>query len=512
MIMSEPRSTYEVFPEDVLERALQWMENGSEVVLARITDVTGGGIRPPGALMAISSSGASSGYLSGGCVDADVVARAQSCVGRSETVQLRYGLGSPFVDLPLPCGGSIGIELIPIRSAVKIFDVVRRLQNRRPGTLALPQDINPEISSEDAGEVLELIPKLKLRIAGRGADCLALAHHARISGYSVHLQLPDSEDIEKSKALGIERIDHLKSVDHLPPEDDDPRTAFVLMFHDRHWEAPLLKQALDGQAFYIGAVGSHRTHERRKPALLGMGCTPDDLERIHAPIGMIPSCRDASALATSILAEILHHEGGDKGANQSAPAALLLAAGQSSRFEDGDKLLAEIDGRPILEHACRVIKGQHTAAKLAVHGPGQSRRVDIAKSEGWAVIENAASAAGQSTSLRLGIQALAANPAVDSVLVLLGDMPFVPSEHIQALKNAMEPGVSAVMTISNGICQPPAMFRRETFDQLMTVSGDRGAATIFKSLENTCTVELSPEFSRDIDTVQDLNERETVNG
>ena len=89
MIMSEPRSTYEVFPEDVLERALQWMENGSEVVLARITDVTGGGIRPPGALMAISSSGASSGYLSGGCVDADVVARAQSCVGRSETVQLR---------------------------------------------------------------------------------------------------------------------------------------------------------------------------------------------------------------------------------------------------------------------------------------------------------------------------------------------------------------------------------------------------------------------------------------
>jgi xanthine dehydrogenase accessory factor len=77
------------------------------------------------------------------------------------------------------------------------------------------------------------------------------------------------------------------------------------MFHDHDWEAALLKQALASDAFYIGALGSARAHDARCQSLLDLGLFAAQIERIHGPIGIIPSMHDASSLAISVLAEII---------------------------------------------------------------------------------------------------------------------------------------------------------------------------------------------------------------
>ena len=77
------------------------------------------------------------------------------------------------------------------------------------------------------------------------------------------------------------------------------------MFHDHDWEPQILIQALAGPAFYIGAMGSERTHNMRQQALIERGIAAKDIARIEGPIGLIPSMRDANLLALSTLAQIV---------------------------------------------------------------------------------------------------------------------------------------------------------------------------------------------------------------
>ena len=105
--------------------------------------------------------------------------------------------------------------------------------------------------------------------------------------------------------VGFDRVDHLTDLSSPPEVTDDKWTALVLMFHDHDWEYALLEQALKGNAFYIGAMGSIRTHQDRCEMLKDKGVSPEDIARIHGPIGIIPTMRDANLLALSTLAEIV---------------------------------------------------------------------------------------------------------------------------------------------------------------------------------------------------------------
>jgi xanthine dehydrogenase accessory factor len=103
------------------------------------------------------------------------------------------------------------------------------------------------------------------------------------------------------------KTQHLIDPSNPPLTADDARTAFVCLFHDHDWEAALLQQALAGPAFYIGAMGSKRTHHTRCQTLAELGVSPQGIARINGPIGLIGSQRDARLLALSILAEILQY-------------------------------------------------------------------------------------------------------------------------------------------------------------------------------------------------------------
>ena len=296
--------------QDVLGQLKTWQESGQDCALVIVVETQGGAVRAPGALLAINPD-ESIGYISGGCIDADVIMQArQACVDGAPR-RVRYGAGSPFVDLPLPCGGVIIVQIIPNPDPDQISLAHHVLAGR--GQLCLALTESPEIrvvknSAETPAEAalcFRYAPKLRLRIAGRGADALALAKMSDAAGYDTLVQLLDEDDIAAAQSAGIQNVQGLETASDLAPSDDDSWSAFVLLFHDQDWEIPLLQQALSGPAFYIGAVGSRTTHEKRCAALRATNCSEQEIQRVKGPIGLVPSLRDASFLAISILSEII---------------------------------------------------------------------------------------------------------------------------------------------------------------------------------------------------------------
>ena len=284
-------------PQDVLQVALDMMNRGKKVCLAVLVDSMGGAVRNPGALMAIDHSGDFAGYLSGGCIDADVVSQAVTALEDGHGKLLRYGQGSPFPDILLPCGGSLDIAVDTNLNKPAIMVALEKLKSRKRCQI--------DINMPDRKFTINLIPKLKLRIAGRGADAIALARLSKSLGIDCRFQSPDEECCKEATQAGIQSVEQLVTPNHLPKSHDDAYTAFVLMFHDREWEVPLLVETFRGNAFYIGAVGSRRTHESRCAELKNVGCDESQIRRIFGPIGLIPSMRDASMLAISAMSEIV---------------------------------------------------------------------------------------------------------------------------------------------------------------------------------------------------------------
>ncbi len=259
------------------------MNTDEPCALVCVTAITGGSMRAKGALMAVTPS-KTAGYISNGCVDGDIIFQARN----AETSQrLLYGEGSPFKDIELPCGGSIEVLIVPHPDRAHLRAFFNKLERRQSAPLLLPNFDE------------EYKPKIRLRIAGRGAAALALARQAMQSDFEVHLQSPEKE------MTGYTRLDHLKDPVSPPAIHDDPWSAVIMMFHDHDWEGALLEQALKGEAFYIGAMGSRRTHENRLTMLEAKGIVPEVLARIRGPIGIIRSMRDANLLALSVLAEIV---------------------------------------------------------------------------------------------------------------------------------------------------------------------------------------------------------------
>lgn len=492
--MPPPNARYFEHAEDVLSQFLAWhASDGAALVM--ITGTHGGAVRDVGALMAVSATGAVAGYISGGCIDADVALQAMRALEIGQSRSLRYGAGSPFTDLPLPCGGAIELIIDPAPDIAAITACRERLQARKPAHLCL---------SAANGFKARYTPKLRLRIAGRGADCLALARLASASGIETVLQLRDGEDISHARQEGFEDAEALETPTALPANCDDPFTAFVLMFHDTDWEVPLLQQALDGAAFYVGAVGSARTHQRRTQQLLASGVAQPAVNRIRGPIGLIGSMRDASMLAVSAMAEIVEAYHIQKSNVLASTAVILLAAGQSTRFENGDKLLADLDGAPLLERSARLLQTVPCAARIAVTAPGQAERASILARHGWTIVENPVAKDGQSTSLRTGVEAARQTVGAASVMILLADMPGLSDAHLFEVATRHAEGYSAVMSEADGIFLPPAMFSDETFDALCGLTGDTGAKSVFAKLSDTAAIALRAEEARDVDTLADL--------
>ena len=297
-------------PADVFRFIANANEAGAGVALVTVVGAEGGSVRAPGAFMAVDGEGRTAGYVSNGCVDADLVANARASLEDDAPRRLRYGRGSPFLDIRLPCGGRLDLLVTPRPDVNAVARVLDAMAARAPVLARVSERAGLEALQPDAANASpELFttliePKTRVRIAGRGAETLALARLAAAAEMDVAVQSPDRACLASAAALGAE-TEYLSRPDDPPPCTDDPWTAFVMMFHDHDWEPALLQDALRGPAFYVGALGSRRTHAARREALSALGAAPADIDRVRGPVGLVPGCRDAASLAVSTLAEIV---------------------------------------------------------------------------------------------------------------------------------------------------------------------------------------------------------------
>lgn len=299
----------ETFP---VQNPIEALLSASETaVLAVIAGVDGPSYRPVGAMMAVLSRDEWAGTLSSGCIESDIALHALEVAEAGQPRLLRYGRGSPFVDIQLPCGGGLDILLLPRPDREMLAKVVKNGRARRPCALRINLDdgdmsvVSPTPTScEDQHLTLLFEPGIRFLVFGKGPEASTFAALVQSAGYSNLLLSPDVETLEAGEASGCETC-HLVSMSLPIDLGIDDRTAVVLFFHDHDWEPPILAGALDTTAFYIGAQGSQRARDERLLALEMLGVERPKLDRLHGPVGLIPSARDAGTLAVSVLAEVL---------------------------------------------------------------------------------------------------------------------------------------------------------------------------------------------------------------
>ncbi len=310
--MSDHKPVYTVgeHPEDQLRFLVEQSDSGVRTALVTIVGIVDSASRNVGTHMVVSEGGDYAGSVSSGCVDGSVAGFAIESLRTGERRRVRLGAGSPFFDLTLPCGGGVDLLIIPDPDVEAIRRVVTCLDERRPCLLRITEDgvEYSETCRDDAGvTVVPYEPKLRLVLAGRGAELTVFCKLAVACGFDVLALGPDETDIESCVAFGATGR-HLASTSDTPELTADPWTAIVMLFHDHDWEPTILKAALASDAFYIGALGSRKTHANRLEVMRETGASAEDLARIKGPIGLVPSMRNATMLAISTLAEIADNQ------------------------------------------------------------------------------------------------------------------------------------------------------------------------------------------------------------
>ncbi|NNH64516.1 XdhC family protein [Rhizobium laguerreae] len=278
-------------PAELLRFAIDAHRRGA-AALATLVDIRGGAARALGAHMVVAADGRFCGYVSGGCVEAAVASEALLAMAQGRDRMVKFGDGSPFFDIVLPCGGGISVAIHVLKDVGALRHVLERLERRQAAGLAYsperqalePVDPRPRTCWLERDFLTVYRPRTRVLISGQTIEAQAVVGLAEASGYDVIAVAPG----------GVRSVADII----------DPFTAIVLLHHELDAEAAILETALASPGFYIGALGSTRTHRRRVERLRAMSFRRDDIARIKAPIGMFGPTRDATSLALSVLADI----------------------------------------------------------------------------------------------------------------------------------------------------------------------------------------------------------------
>ena len=314
--------TFDTIPK----QALDWHQKGRGAVLATVVQTWGSAPRRVGAQLVVSGDGNMQGSVSGGCVEGAVVLEAQQALadGRSKILEFGISDGDAFA-VGLACGGTIRILLEPI-GAVLPEPMLKELVEARAQRRAVAYVVNIQKETraleysghsnrmqmdrsgfEEDGQTFVTIhmPPLRLVVVGAVHIAQALLPIAQIVGFD-----PVVVDPRESFA-SPERFPDVKILNDWPEEalqahGLDARTAVVLLTHDPKLDDPALELALRSEAFYIGALGSKRTHEKRCVRLQEKGFSKDQIARINGPVGLNIGAATPAEIAASIMAEIIY--------------------------------------------------------------------------------------------------------------------------------------------------------------------------------------------------------------
>lgn len=334
--------------KEVLNDINRWQSENESIALATVIETWGSAPRKTAAKMALTASGRIAGSVSGGCVEGAVVEAGQEALALARPQLLHFGVADETAwSVGLACGGKISVFVEPLDVALyqewqKVLaedvaaatvtiiagpDIVlgRKIVVRDEGQVvgslgewqeggiaaaqaALDSGLSQTIQfSDEVKAFVEVnLPAPCLIIIGGVHIAIALAQYAHILGYHTVV-------IDPRRAFGSdERFPHAdqlitkwpaKAFAELPPISRS--TAIALLTHDPKIDDPALHIALPSKAFYIGALGSKKTHAKRVQRLTEAGIPADQINRIAAPIGLEIGAETPEEIALSVMAQIV---------------------------------------------------------------------------------------------------------------------------------------------------------------------------------------------------------------
>ena len=299
----------------VLKAADAWLDDGHGAVLGTVVRTWGSSPRPIGSLVALRDDGLVVGSASGGCIEDDLVTRFSGRAAASAPPQrLLYGAdASEASRFGLPCGGTIELVIEPLSGASRIGELLARVaagrQTRRTldlltGAVTLEDaEGGNAVSCEGDRLVTSHGPQWRMLLIGAGQLSHYVAQLALSCDYRVLVCDPRSEyadtwDVPGSKLVRTMPDDTVLEI------QPDRHTAIVALTHDPKLDDLALMEALQSDAFYVGALGSQRTQAQRAERLTEFGVSGEQLKRLHGPVGLKNGARTPPEMAASIITEI----------------------------------------------------------------------------------------------------------------------------------------------------------------------------------------------------------------
>ena len=315
----------------VLNVLQTWQAGELPVWLVTVVETYGSSPRPPGAMLALRGDGVTLGSVSGGCIEGDLVLRAQHgqlATDRCEVVS--YGgtreLATRF---GLPCGGVMRLVIEPVRGQIWVVQLLQQVKaqsivQRTLNLQTLAVKLTPARRSDEMqfdGNVLSTVhgPRWRMLIIGAGQTSHYLANMALALDYQVSVCEP-REEMRKTWSVPDTTLLSVMPDEAVLALQPDFATVIVALTHDPKLDDMALLEALKSPAFYVGALGSMANNTRRRERLRQFDLSPLQIERLHGPVGLDIGSRTPPEIAVSILAQLIACR------NKTSTEATLLQA------------------------------------------------------------------------------------------------------------------------------------------------------------------------------------------
>lgn len=316
--------------DHIAEIALDWHRQGRGAALATVVETWGSAPRQAGSQLAISGAGEIMGSVSGGCVEGAVVTEALEALEDGKCRLLTFGVSDETAfAVGLACGGTIRVMVEPVGQGgdrlpeALLAEVVEARAARVPLAVEVRPDtwarrlLRPgEDSGADArfrsdrsgmeedGRFIAIHnPPLRMIVVGAVHIAQPLLPMARMAGYDPVLIDPRGAFGSEDRFPGEVILDDWpdEAMERLAP---DARTAVITLTHDPKLDDPAIRIALSSGCFYLGCLGSKKTHAKRVERLQAAGFTEEQIARIHAPVGLDIGAKTPAEIAVSILAQV----------------------------------------------------------------------------------------------------------------------------------------------------------------------------------------------------------------
>ena len=316
---------------ELFQQALDWIDAGHEVSLATVVSTWGSSPCPIGSHLLIRDDNFFEGSVSGGCIEGEVVAEALAIIRNNTCKLLEFGVADQDAwEVGLACGGQIRVFVQKVSSGVKhvlmelqearrLKQAVALLLDLENGALTIQKReegisdrLNAHFTKDESGTlntgkgdifVRVFNPPLRLLIIGAVHIAQVLAKLANEAGYEIVVIDPRDTWGARDRFRGV-TVDRRWPSTALQDLSPDSRTAVVTLCHDPKLDDPALTIALQSDAFYVGSLGSKKTHSKRLERLKTLGVYAENAERIKAPVGLDIGARTPAEIALSIMAEI----------------------------------------------------------------------------------------------------------------------------------------------------------------------------------------------------------------